>query len=455
MNFPRLLFSKEYLTHVVLVVACHQGQCMTRGVVECRQSSNIVQYTADRLAICDPLPIIINNHAHLFSLLLLPVLHRQPGDKRMGETKRVSKPMKKSSRHQVRQQEPQQQQQQGSSSSSSRASEVAEIHAVPDLLSARSRRAGVEREDELDLDLDDSISSSSSPEELDLRPHHRHHGSNDSCSAYFKLTGSRHNLRDPSHHTGRKVSDATKEEIQDDEDEASLRELLMSLQQQVTVMSMNLSSKLDELQSDRHFETTVALSEIRTQLQELTKSVESCQSEVVEVKRDMVAIKHELDAVQQVKEEIEELREYVDRLEEQSHRRKALLLRQGLTLFLSYAIFAAVLGMLQFGYNTGVINAPELNIENFMKDVYKDRFGEDIPEEKVKILYSIAVSIFAIGGMVGGFSGGMIANRFGRKGGLLLNNVLGIGGACLMGFTKISHSYEILFLGRFIIGVNC
>ena len=34
--------------------------------------------------------------------------------------------------------------------------------------------------------------------------------------------------------------------------------------------------------------------------------------------------------------------------------------------------------------------------------------------EKVKILYSIAVSIFAIGGMVGGFSGGMIANRFGR-----------------------------------------
>lgn len=54
------------------------------------------------------------------------------------------------------------------------------------------------------------------------------------------------------------------------------------------------------------------------------------------------------------------------------------------------------------------------NIENFMKDVYKDRFGEDIPEEKVKILYSIAVSIFAIGGMVGGFSGGMIANRFGR-----------------------------------------
>ena len=32
---------------------------------------------------------------------------------------------------------------------------------------------------------------------------------------------------------------------------------------------------------------------------------------------------------------------------------------QGLTFFLAYSIFSAVLGMLQFGYNTGVINAPE------------------------------------------------------------------------------------------------
>lgn len=94
-------------------------------------------------------------------------------------------------------------------------------------------------------------------------------------------------------------------------------------------MSMNLTAKLDELQrGDRHLETTVALCEIRSQLQELTKSVESCQSEVSEVKRDMVAIKHELDTVQQVKEEIEELREYVDRLEEHTHRRKLRLLEQ-------------------------------------------------------------------------------------------------------------------------------
>ncbi|XP_050307783.1 glucose transporter type 1 isoform X3 [Anthonomus grandis grandis] len=229
-----------------------------------------------------------------------------------------------------------------------------------------------------------------------------------------------------------------------------------SLQKQVTVMSMNLSNKLDELQrGDRQYETTFALNEIRNQLQELTKSVESCQSEVSEVKRDMVAIKHELDTVQQVKEEIEELREYVDRLEEHTHRRKLRLLEQGLTGFLSYSILSAVLGMLQFGYNTGVINAPQSNIEYFMKDVYKSRYSEDLPDELVKTLYSIVVSIFAIGGMVGGFSGGMVANRFGRKGGLLLNNVLGITGGSLMWCAKVANSYEMLICGRLIIGINC
>jgi len=48
-------------------------------------------------------------------------------------------------------------------------------------------------------------------------------------------------------------------------------------------------------------------------------------------------------------------------------------------------------------------------------------------------------------------------NVFGisRKGGLLLNALIGIGGGGLMGITKSLRSYEILILGRFVIGVNC
>lgn len=55
------------------------------------------------------------------------------------------------------------------------------------------------------------------------------------------------------------------------------------------------------------------------------------------------------------------------------HRLNVVML-QGLTFFLSYAILAAVLGMLQFGYNTGVINAPE--VVSVMKDMQVTLFVE-------------------------------------------------------------------------------
>lgn len=89
--------------------------------------------------------------------------------------------------------------------------------------------------------------------------------------------------------------------------------------------------------------------------------------------------------------------------------------QQGLTFFLGYSIFSAVLGMLQFGYNTGVINAPESVIEKFIRFAYRQRYdGQNMTYEASTFLYAIAVAIFALGGMFGGVTGGWIANKFGR-----------------------------------------
>ncbi|XP_071550386.1 solute carrier family 2, facilitated glucose transporter member 1 isoform X8 [Panulirus ornatus] len=294
-------------------------------------------------------------------------------------------------------------------------------------------------------------------------------GATDRESVVGALTGGDGDLAVPSNDDQEvwHPRDDTSEEIK----EESVKELLLrhscsgldfGLQKQVSIMSLNLTAKIDEIQCHQHADTSAALHAIRSQLQELTKSVESCQSEVVEVKRDMVAIKHEIDTLQAAKEEIEELRDAVDRLEEQTRRRKIRLLEQassfsptGLTCFLCYAIFAAVLGMFQFGYNTGVINAPQSVIENFIGDCWKKRYNENIDGGKQDLIWSIAVSIFAIGGMIGGFCGGSVGNKFGRKKGLLLNNLLGVGGACLMGFSQMSYSFEMLILGRLVIGINC
>ena len=38
---------------------------------------------------------------------------------------------------------------------------------------------------------------------------------------------------------------------------------------------------------------------------------------------------------------------------------------------------------------------------------------------------------------------------------MLVNNVMGLMGAIAMGMAKWAESYELLILGRFMIGVNC
>ncbi|KAL1428225.1 hypothetical protein MTO96_002627 [Rhipicephalus appendiculatus] len=127
----------------------------------------------------------------------------------------------------------------------------------------------------------------------------------------------------------------------------------------------------------------------------------------------------------------------------------------GLTRHLAFAIAAAALGSaFQHGYNTGVVNAPQKLVEEFIEDTYKHRFEEEPGEGTVKFIFSIFVAIFCVGGMMGGLLTAFVAERFGRKGGLLLNNISVFIAAILMGSSKSARSYEMLILGRFFVGLS-
>ncbi|KAG7478456.1 hypothetical protein MATL_G00080850 [Megalops atlanticus] len=123
------------------------------------------------------------------------------------------------------------------------------------------------------------------------------------------------------------------------------------------------------------------------------------------------------------------------------------------TLQLMVAVGTAVIGSLQFGYNTGVINAPQKIIETFYNETWFDRYNEPISETKLTTLWSFSVSIFSIGGILGSFSVGLFVNRFGRRNSMLMANVLAFIAAALMGFSKLGASWEMLIIGRFVVGL--
>lgn len=99
-------------------------------------------------------------------------------------------------------------------------------------------------------------------------------------------------------------------------------------------------------------------------------------------------------------------------------------------------------------------NQPKQVLEEWMTGVIGNRTGVPPAHESITLVWSIAVAIFCVGGMIGGVSTGFIADRFGRKGGLLLNNVLVLVATICLATAKSASSYELIILGRFIIGIN-
>lgn len=127
----------------------------------------------------------------------------------------------------------------------------------------------------------------------------------------------------------------------------------------------------------------------------------------------------------------------------------------GITKKLTFSLVSAVCGSaFQFGYNTGVINAPGALIKSFINETNFNRSGEYMAESTIDLIQSLIVTAFAVGGCFGGLSNGIVSDRLGRKKSLLYNNILAIVAALLMGLSKVCGSYEMIIIGRFIIGLN-
>lgn len=101
----------------------------------------------------------------------------------------------------------------------------------------------------------------------------------------------------------------------------------------------------------------------------------------------------------------------------------------------------------------------KLIIINFSSQVLGKWITEQLDEkneshDSLTFIFATIVSIFCLGGMIGGCSVGYVADRFGRKGGLLLNNILVVLTVLFEGLAKPTSSYYMFIIGRFLIGIN-
>ncbi|TSR75266.1 Solute carrier family 2, facilitated glucose transporter member 3 [Bagarius yarrelli] len=129
--------------------------------------------------------------------------------------------------------------------------------------------------------------------------------------------------------------------------------------------------------------------------------------------------------------------------------------KKQVTGHLLFCVSTAVIGSLQFGYNTGVINAPYEKVQAFFRKASLERYGQPMDESTVTNLWSFAVAIFSAGGMIGAVFVGTMVTKFGRRKSMLLCNILALIGGGLMGLSSVSRSYEMVILGRLVIGVFC
>lgn len=157
---------------------------------------------------------------------------------------------------------------------------------------------------------------------------------------------------------------------------------------------------------------------------------------------------------------------------------------------LVFTVFTIMLSSFQFGYDIGVINAPQQIIifhyrhvlgvplddrkslnnyafngtEELLPTDSKPMDTSPTPQTEeeisdstaiVTMFWTLSVSMFAIGGMIASFFGGWLGDRLGRIKAMLIANILSLAGALLMGFSKLGPSHILIIAGRGISGLYC
>ncbi|XP_071419587.1 solute carrier family 2, facilitated glucose transporter member 9-like isoform X3 [Pithys albifrons albifrons] len=94
------------------------------------------------------------------------------------------------------------------------------------------------------------------------------------------------------------------------------------------------------------------------------------------------------------------------------------------------------------------------HIKAFYNATWSQRYGHELGPGPLTLLYSLTVSIFALGGLVGSLLVGVLVKQYGRNGALSRSALLVLLAGGFMGFSRELGSPEMVIIGRTITGLH-
>ncbi|XP_030586221.1 solute carrier family 2 member 9, like 1 [Archocentrus centrarchus] len=111
-------------------------------------------------------------------------------------------------------------------------------------------------------------------------------------------------------------------------------------------------------------------------------------------------------------------------------------------------------GSFQHGYQITGLSSPSPYIQRFINSSWYDRYKEPPPPQTVTMIWSLIVSMYAVGGLFGAGSVKFISGLMGRKKAVICNSFITVAAAAIMLTSKSVGSFEMSIVARIIYGYS-
>uniref|UniRef100_A0A3B5LX71 Solute carrier family 2 member 9, like 1 n=1 Tax=Xiphophorus couchianus TaxID=32473 RepID=A0A3B5LX71_9TELE len=110
-------------------------------------------------------------------------------------------------------------------------------------------------------------------------------------------------------------------------------------------------------------------------------------------------------------------------------------------------------GSFHTGYHLTGLSSPSPHIQHFINSSWYDRYKESPGPEKVTLIWSLIISMYAVGGLFGAVSVKLFSRKLGKRA-MICNSLISVMGAVIMLTSKTAKSFEMIIVARMLYGYS-